>query len=60
MLDAEMIAAMRPGCAFVNIGRGNTIDEAAMTEALRSGHLGFAALDVTTVEPLPTDPQPRE
>ncbi|MFI5015366.1 MAG: D-2-hydroxyacid dehydrogenase [Hyphomicrobiales bacterium] len=53
MLDASAIAAMRPGSAFVNIGRGNTVDEAAMIEALRSGHIGFAALDVAAVEPLP-------
>jgi phosphoglycerate dehydrogenase-like enzyme len=54
MIDASMIAAMRPGCAFVNIGRGNTIDEVAMTGALRSGHIAFAALDVAAVEPLPS------
>src|SRR3979490_2243809 len=53
MVDASAIAAMKPGCALVNIGRGNTIDEAAMTEALRRGHIAFAALDVATVEPLP-------
>jgi phosphoglycerate dehydrogenase-like enzyme len=53
MVDASAIAAMRPGCALVNIGRGNTIDEGAMTEALRRGHIGFAALDVATIEPLP-------
>ncbi len=53
MLDRSGIAAMRPGAAFVNIGRGNTVDEPAMIEALKSGHIGFAALDVATVEPLP-------
>jgi phosphoglycerate dehydrogenase-like enzyme len=53
MVDASLVAAMRPGCALVNIGRGNTIDEAAMTEALRTGHIAFAAIDVATVEPLP-------
>ncbi len=53
MLDASAIAAMRPGVAFINIGRGNTIDELAMIDALKSGHIGFAALDVATIEPLP-------
>ncbi|SED34575.1 Phosphoglycerate dehydrogenase [Rhizobiales bacterium GAS191] len=53
MLDTAAIAAMRPGCAFVNIGRGNTIDELAMIDALKTGHIGFAALDVATIEPLP-------
>lgn len=53
MVDASAIAAMRPGCAVVNIGRGNTVDETAMIEALRRGHIGFAALDVATIEPLP-------
>jgi phosphoglycerate dehydrogenase-like enzyme len=53
LIDAAAFAAMRPGCAFVNIGRGQVIDEPAMIEALRSGHLGFAALDVAIEEPLP-------
>jgi phosphoglycerate dehydrogenase-like enzyme len=53
MLDTSAIAAMRPGVAFVNIGRGNTIDELAMIDALKSGQIGFAALDVATIEPLP-------
>ncbi len=55
MIDEAAIAAMPAGCALVNIGRGTVIDEAAMTWALRTGHLGFAALDVTAVEPLPPD-----
>jgi phosphoglycerate dehydrogenase-like enzyme len=53
MLDHSAIAAMRDGCVFVNTGRGSTIDEIAMIEALQSGKIAFAALDVTTVEPLP-------
>jgi phosphoglycerate dehydrogenase-like enzyme len=52
MIDRAAIAAMRPGIALVNIGRGTVIDEAAMIDALRSGHIGFAGLDVTLVEPL--------
>jgi phosphoglycerate dehydrogenase-like enzyme len=55
MIDAAAIAAMRPGVALVNIGRGTVIDESAMIHGLRSGHIGFAALDVTLVEPLPPE-----
>ncbi len=53
MIDADAIAAMRPGVALVNIARGQIIDEAAMIAALRSNHIGFAALDVVQQEPLP-------
>ncbi len=55
MLDAAAFAAFRPGAVFVNIGRGGTVDEAALMAALRSGRVGHAALDVTAVEPLPGD-----
>lgn len=53
IIDAAAIAAMRPGAAFVNIARGQVVDEAALIAALRMGHIGFAALDVAEVEPLP-------
>lgn len=53
MLDPSAIESMRSGCAFVNTGRGSTIDEVAMIDALRSGKIAFAALDVATIEPLP-------
>lgn len=53
MLDHSAIEAMRDGCAFVNTGRGSTIDEIAMIGALRSGKIAFAALDVASIEPLP-------
>jgi phosphoglycerate dehydrogenase-like enzyme len=46
---------MKPGCALVNIGRGTVIDEPALIAALQSGQIGFAALDVTTIEPLPSE-----
>ena len=55
LIDARAFAALKPGCALVNIGRGVTVDEAAMVESLRAGRLGFAALDVAAVEPLPAD-----
>ena len=55
MLDAAAFAAMRPGVLFVNIGRGPTVDHAALEAALRSGRVAFAALDVTDPEPLPAE-----
>jgi len=55
LLDAAMLARAKPGVTVVNVGRGAVIDEAALIEALRSGQVGFAALDVTAVEPLSAD-----
>ena len=55
LIDAAAFGAMRPGCAFVNIGRGQVVDEAALIQSLASGHLGFAALDVAAIEPLPPE-----
>ena len=55
MIGWEQIAAMQPGVALVNIARGAVIDEEAMIEALQSGHIAFAALDVFQVEPLPKE-----
>ena len=52
-LSRERIAAMRPGVILINTARGALVDEAAMIEALRSGHIRHAGLDVFTVEPLP-------
>jgi phosphoglycerate dehydrogenase-like enzyme len=55
LFGAHEFAAMKPGAIFVNIARGVVVDESAMIEALNSGHLGFAALDVFRTEPLPAD-----
>ncbi len=55
MLSAEVIAAAKPGITIVNVGRGSTVDEPALIEAMHSGQVGAAVLDVAAVEPLPAD-----
>ncbi len=55
LFDAAAFAAMKPDAVFCNVGRGSLVDEPALIEALRSGHLGAAILDVTRQEPLPPD-----
>jgi len=54
-VTAKHIAAMRPGVILVNTARAAMIDEAAMIEALKSGHIGHAGLDVFNTEPLPAN-----
>jgi D-3-phosphoglycerate dehydrogenase len=49
------IAKMKPGVLFINTARAAIVDEAAMIEALKSGHIRHAGLDVFNVEPLPSD-----
>ena len=55
MIGAKELALLPKGAHVVNVGRGQVIDEAALTAALAAGHLGGAALDVFVVEPLPTE-----
>ncbi|MES2572615.1 MAG: NAD(P)-dependent oxidoreductase, partial [Verrucomicrobiota bacterium] len=54
-MSAHRFAAIKPGAAFYNIGRGSTIDQEALLKALTSGGLGAAYLDVTHPEPLPPE-----
>jgi phosphoglycerate dehydrogenase-like enzyme len=53
LMGAVQIARMKPGARLINVGRGSLLDEAALVRALESGAVGGAALDVTSVEPLP-------
>ncbi|WP_309505027.1 D-2-hydroxyacid dehydrogenase [Streptomyces sp. KM273126] len=53
MVDDQFLAKVRPGVTFVNVGRGTVVDESALITALQDGRIGYAALDVFEVEPLP-------
>ena len=53
LITREMLLSLEPGAIFLNTGRGTTVDEAALIDALREGPLSGAALDVFETEPLP-------
>jgi phosphoglycerate dehydrogenase-like enzyme len=55
LIGRSQLALMRPGAVLVNVSRGPVVDEDAMVDALRDGHLGGAFLDVFATEPLPAD-----
>lgn len=55
MIDARRLALLRPGAVLVNVARGPLVVESALVEALESGHLHSAAVDVTETEPLPPE-----
>jgi phosphoglycerate dehydrogenase-like enzyme len=55
LIGANELAALRPGALLVNVGRALVVDQTAMVQALQSGQLGGAALDVFEREPLPEE-----
>jgi phosphoglycerate dehydrogenase-like enzyme len=55
LLGPAVLARIKPGATIVNVGRGTTVDEPALVEALQDGRVGFAALDVFAAEPLAAD-----
>lgn len=55
LINSQVFTAMPRGSYLINVARGQVVDEPALVESLRSGHLRGAGIDVTFVEPLPTD-----
>ena len=55
MFDARFFATVKPSAYFFNVGRGQSVDQQALIDALKSGRLAGAGLDVTDPEPLPPD-----
>lgn len=55
LYDAKAFAAMKEGAYFLNVGRGSSVDSLALADALNSGHLAGASVDVTDPEPLPPE-----
>lgn len=55
LINARTLARMKPNSVLLNTSRGGLVDENALAEALRSGHLFGAGLDVCKIEPLPAD-----
>lgn len=55
LINADALARLKKGAKVINVSRGPVIDEKALVEALRTGHVGGAGLDVFEEEPLPTE-----
>ncbi|MCS6779829.1 MAG: D-2-hydroxyacid dehydrogenase [Geminicoccaceae bacterium] len=55
LIDARRLALLKPGALFVNVARGRCVVEEALLDALRSGRIAAAAIDVAREEPLPAD-----
>lgn len=55
MIGEQVFSAMKDGAYFLNVGRGTAVDQKALYDALKSGKLAGAAIDVTDPEPLPQD-----
>lgn len=55
IFNSELLGRTKPGAAFYNVGRGDTVDQTALLAALNEGQLGGAYLDVTDPEPLPKE-----
>ncbi|PSJ39229.1 D-2-hydroxyacid dehydrogenase [Zobellella taiwanensis] len=55
LFNAERLNHVKPGVVFCNVGRGDAVDETALVQALRSGRIGAAVLDVFATEPLPAE-----
>jgi D-3-phosphoglycerate dehydrogenase len=55
IIDARAIQQMKPGAVIINVSRGGLLDEDAVADAVESGQLAGAGLDVTEIEPLPPD-----
>ncbi len=53
LVDRSLLAVLPPHAVFINVGRGSAVDESALAEALQSGRIAGAVLDVFTEEPLP-------
>lgn len=55
LVSRDLLAKLKPGAHIINIGRGEVVDEPALIDAVRSGHVAGAYLDVVSQEPLPPD-----
>lgn len=55
MIDAAALAALPRGAILINVGRGRVVDEPALVDAIRSGHVAAAGLDCVAIEPLPRE-----